>query len=67
MPTVVVARTPAPGHEVEFEAWLRRLVAAARHQPGHVHSDIQPPNDVHPGEWVILYQFTDAERRSRRG
>lgn len=62
MPTVVVARTPAPGHEVEFEAWLRRLVAAARHQPGHVHSDIQPPNDVHPGEWVILYQFTDAER-----
>jgi antibiotic biosynthesis monooxygenase (ABM) superfamily enzyme len=61
MPTVVVARTPSPGHEVEFEAWLRRLVAAARRQPGHVHSDIQPPNDVHPGEWVILYQFGDAE------
>ena len=61
MPTVIVARTPAPGREEEFEAWLRRLVAAARLEPGHVHSDIQPPNDVHPGEWVILYQFATAE------
>lgn len=61
MPTVVVARTPAPGREVEFERWLRRLVATARTFPGHVHSDIQPPTDVHPGEWVILYQFTDAD------
>ncbi len=61
MPTVVVARTPRPGCEPEFEAWLRRLVAAAREQPGHVRADIQPPNDVHPGEWVILYQFSTAE------
>jgi antibiotic biosynthesis monooxygenase (ABM) superfamily enzyme len=61
MPTVVVARTPVPGREAEFEQWLRRLVAAARQAPGHVHSDIQPPTAVHPGEWVILSQFTDAE------
>lgn len=60
IPTVVVARTPAPGREAEFEAWLRRLLAAARDAPGHVSSDLQPPNDVHPGEWVILYQFADA-------
>jgi antibiotic biosynthesis monooxygenase (ABM) superfamily enzyme len=61
MPTVVVARRPVPGREAEFEQWLRRLVAAARLAPGHVHSDIQPPTGIHPGEWVILYQFTDAE------
>jgi antibiotic biosynthesis monooxygenase (ABM) superfamily enzyme len=61
MPTVVVARSPVPGREAEFEQWLRRLVAAARRAPGHIHSDIQPPTDVHPGEWVILYQFADAE------
>jgi antibiotic biosynthesis monooxygenase (ABM) superfamily enzyme len=61
MPTVVVARTPVPGREAEFESWLRRLVAAARQAPGHVHSDIQPPTDIHPGEWVILYQFRDSE------
>ncbi len=60
MPTVVIARTPTPGREVEFEAWLRRLVAAAREAPGHVHSDIQPPNPVHPGEWVVLYQFDEV-------
>lgn len=61
MPTVVIARTPAPGREREFEAWMRRLVAAAREAPGHVHSDVQPPNAVHPGEWVVLYQFATAE------
>jgi antibiotic biosynthesis monooxygenase (ABM) superfamily enzyme len=61
MPTVVIARTPVPGREAEFEAWLRRLVAEARQAPGHVHSDIQPPNAVHPGEWIVLYQFDDAE------
>jgi len=61
MPTVVIARSPVAGREAEFEQWLRRLVAAARRYPGHVHSDIQPPTDVHPGEWVILYQFADAE------
>jgi antibiotic biosynthesis monooxygenase (ABM) superfamily enzyme len=60
IPTVVVARRPTPGREAEFEAWLRRLVGVARDAPGHVGSDIQPPNEVHPGEWVILYQFTDA-------
>jgi uncharacterized protein len=60
IPTVVVARRPVAGREDEFEVWLRRLVAAAREAPGHVSSDIQPPNEVHPGEWVILYQFGDA-------
>lgn len=60
IPTVLVARTPAAGREAEFEAWLRRLSELARQAPGHRHSDIQPPNEVHPGEWVIQYQFEDA-------
>ncbi len=61
IPTVVVARRPVAGREADFEVWLRRLVAAAREAPGHVSSDLQPPNDVHPGEWVVLYQFGDAD------
>lgn len=60
MPTVVVARTPVPGREAEFEGWLRGLLDVARDAPGHVSSDLQPPNDVHPGEWVVVYQFEDA-------
>ena len=61
MPTVVVARTPAPGREREFERWLQRLAAASRQAPGHVHSDVQPPDDVHPGEWVTVYQFDNTD------
>ena len=61
MPTVVVARRPVAGREAEFETWLRRLAAEARSAPGHVSADIQPPNAVHPGEWVILYQFVDGD------
>jgi antibiotic biosynthesis monooxygenase (ABM) superfamily enzyme len=59
-PTVVVARTPVPGREKEFERWLRRLTVAARRAPGHVRSDVQPPTDAHPGDWVIVYRFADA-------
>ncbi len=65
VPTVVVARTSVPGREREFERWLRRLAAAARAAPGHLGADVQPPNDVHPGEWVIVYQFEDATSRER--
>ena len=61
MPTVVVARTPAPGREREFDRWLQRLAAASREAPGHVHSDVQPPDDVHPDEWVTVYQFESTE------
>jgi antibiotic biosynthesis monooxygenase (ABM) superfamily enzyme len=61
-PTVIVSRTPAAGREREFERWLRRLSAAARRSPGHVHSDIQAPTAAHPEEWVIVYQFADGDR-----
>lgn len=59
-PTVIVARRACPGREKEFERWLRRLVARARQASGYVDADIQPPNDLHPGEWVVVYQFVDA-------
>lgn len=58
-PTVIVARTPASGHEREFERWLRRITATAARQPGHIGSDLQPPGPQHPNEWVIMYQFAD--------
>ena len=61
MPTVVVARTPASGRDREFDRWLQRLAAASREAPGHVHSDVQPPDEVHPGEWVTVYQFEDTD------
>ena len=27
---------------------------------GYVDAEVQPPNDLHPGEWVVVYQFVDA-------
>ncbi len=59
-PTVVVTRRAAPGREREFERWLRRLVARAADADGFVDSEIQPPDDYHPDEWVVVYRFTDA-------
>jgi len=63
LPTVVVARRARPGHEREFERWLRRLVAAAKRAPGHVSSQLQPPDPQHPDDWVAIYQFSDAAHR----
>jgi antibiotic biosynthesis monooxygenase (ABM) superfamily enzyme len=59
-PTVVVTRRAAPGREREFERWLRRLVARARDAEGFVDAEIQAPDSFHPGEWVVVYRFTDA-------
>jgi uncharacterized protein len=65
MPTVIVARRVAPGREREFERWSRRLMAAASEAPGYVGAEVQRPDARHPDEWVVVYQFSDAERLSR--
>jgi antibiotic biosynthesis monooxygenase (ABM) superfamily enzyme len=59
-PTVIVARRPRPGRERDFERWIRRLVARATDAPGYVDAEVQPPNDLHPDEWVVVYQFADS-------
>lgn len=63
-PTVVVARTVVPGRERDFQRWVERLVAAASEAPGYVGAEVQPPDDLHPDEWVIVYQFDDPDRLS---
>lgn len=59
-PTVIVARQCRPGREREFERWIRRLVAKAADAPGYVDAELQPPNELHPDEWVVVYQFADG-------
>ena len=56
-PTVVVARKVLPGREGDFIAWDRRIRAASESFPGHLGSEVQPPDSSHPGEWVTLYSF----------
>lgn len=57
LPTVIIARRPAAGRELDFERWLRRLADAAERAPGHLGAEIQPPDTSHPSEWVIVYRF----------
>jgi antibiotic biosynthesis monooxygenase (ABM) superfamily enzyme len=60
-PTVIVARRVKPGRERDVERWLRRLLAEAAEAPGYVDAEAQPPDALHPDEWVVVYQFEDAE------
>jgi uncharacterized protein len=60
-PTVIVARQVRPGAERDFARWNDRLRAAAARFDGYVGSEVQPPGQAHPGEWVILYRFASPE------
>ena len=60
VPTVVVARTVKPGRERDFERWVRKLVAASESATGHVDASVEPPNDAHPDEWVVVYRYADS-------
>ena len=35
-------------------------MARAADAPGYVDAELQPPNDLHPDEWVVVYQFADG-------
>lgn len=59
--TVIVARTAQPGQERRARAWLEEIVRLASEAPGYVRSDIQPPDAVHPDEWVVVYEFADRD------
>jgi uncharacterized protein len=64
IPTVIVARRVRPGFEDEFAEWMERMQASVQHQPGFLHADFQEPDDLHPDEWVVTYQFTDPHSLS---
>ena len=65
VPTVVVSRRARPGFEREFEAWIHRLHTAANEAPGHLRSDVRAPNERHPDDWTIVYQFESVESREK--
>lgn len=63
VPTVVVTRRARPGSEAEFDRWIHRLRDTANRAPGHLRSDVRAPNERHPDEWTIVYQFDSVECR----
>ena len=64
-PTVIVSRRPALGLEAEFAEWVESVRAAAAGFPGHVGSELQPPAEAHPEDWVTVYRFDSQANLDR--
>lgn len=60
IPTVIVARHVRPGSETEFAEWMEQMQTTVERQPGFLHADFQSPDDLHPDEWVVTFQFSDG-------
>src|SRR5262245_30218746 len=57
--TVVVTRRVKPGREVDYEAWLSRLIDGAKHLPGYLGTNIQRPGPAGPREYTSIFRFDD--------
>lgn len=55
--TLIVSREVLPGHEAEYEAWIRGITADALQFPGHLGAHIIRPNDHQHPEYVIIFRF----------
>jgi antibiotic biosynthesis monooxygenase (ABM) superfamily enzyme len=59
--TVVVSRTVFPGHESDYDKWVRQLVAAARESPGNTGVTMLIPEPGKSGLHHVVLHFTDEK------
>jgi uncharacterized protein len=55
--TVIVSRVVKPGHEQEYEAWLREVTHAAMQFEGHLSVEIIRLADHRHPEYVLIFRF----------
>ena len=55
--TVVISRRVNANEHRRFQRWLRRLRWAIERSSGYIGMTAQPPDEFHPCEWVVIYQF----------
>jgi antibiotic biosynthesis monooxygenase (ABM) superfamily enzyme len=55
--TVVISRRVNANEHRRFQRWLRRLRRAIGRSSGYIGMTVQPPDEFHPCEWVVIYQF----------
>ena len=55
--TVVISRRVNANEHRRFQRWLRRLRRAIERSSGYIGMTVQPPDEFHPCEWVVIYQF----------
>ncbi|MBN1176699.1 MAG: hypothetical protein JXA51_03355 [Dehalococcoidales bacterium] len=59
--TVVVSRNVYPGHEHEYDDWVRKLVAAAKEAPGNRGVTMLIPEPGSAGLYHIVLRFADEK------
>jgi uncharacterized protein len=59
--TVVVRRKVKPGRESRYEAWLARLVEAAKDLPGYLGTNVHRPSAAEPREYTSVFRFDSIE------
>ena len=57
--TVVVSRTVYPGHEEEYDEWVKRLVKAGAEAPGNTGVTTLIPQHGQTGLYHVLFRFKD--------
>jgi antibiotic biosynthesis monooxygenase (ABM) superfamily enzyme len=57
--TVVVSRTVFPGHEKDYDEWVRKLADAAKDSPGNTGVTILIPTKGKSGLHHVVMYFTD--------
>lgn len=55
--TVSIARRVLKGKEANYEAWLHRIIDAAKEFPGHLGVDILRPSPQTGGDYVLIVRF----------
>jgi len=59
--TIIVSRTVFPGHESDYDEWVRRLVAAAREAPGNTGVTMLIPEAGKSGLHHVVMNFADEK------
>jgi antibiotic biosynthesis monooxygenase (ABM) superfamily enzyme len=59
--TVVVSRTVFPGHERDYDEWVRRLVGAAKEARGNTGVTMLIPAPGKTGLYHVVLRFVDEE------
>ena len=59
--TVVISRRVFPGHEQDYDEWVRKLVAAATEAPGNTGATMLIPEPGKPGPHHVVLRFADQE------
>jgi len=56
--TQVIRRNIIPGHEGQYDDWLRKFMVALREVPGYLSTTVIVPNE-NPNSRYIVHRFTD--------